>query len=218
MMGLMTGSDAPQTPVPSVRERKRALRRRLRADRAGTSVQERSRQVVGFATGLEQLLARHPDGPVLAFLPLPEEPPLTEALREHMAHRSLLLPVTQPGRRMLWTPWLDSTGFAPSGPGGLPEAVGPLSEAPQDLGLVLVPALAVDAEGLRLGMGGGFYDAFLQSLAPGTPAAACVFAREVLPPGAVPGEPWDARLHLALTETGLVDLQGSAARAESTGA
>ena len=81
-----------------------------------------------------------------------------------------------------------------------------------------MPALAVDAEGLRLGMGGGFYDAFLQSLDPGTPAAACVFAREVLPPGAVPGEPWDARLHLALTETGLVDLQGSAAGAESTGA
>lgn len=218
MMGRMTGSVAPQTPASSPHERKRALRRCLRTERAGTSAQERSRQADGFAAGLERLLRLHPDGPVLAFLPLPEEPPLTEALRELKAHRRLLLPVTQPGRRMLWTPWLDSTSFAPSGPGGLLETVGALSEAPEELGLVLVPALAVDAEGLRLGMGGGFYDAFLQSLAPGTPAAACVFAREVLPPGAVPGEPWDARLPLALTETGLVELRGPEAGADRAGA
>ena len=208
MMGLMTGSDAPQTPVPSVRERKRALRRRLRADRAGTSVQERSRQVVGFATGLEQLLSRHPDGPVLAFLPLPHEPPLTEALRELMTRRSVLLPVTQPERSMLWTRWLPATSFARSGPGGLPEPVGPMAQPPADLGLVLVPALAVDAGGLRLGMGGGFYDTFLQRLGPEVPAAACVFAREVLPLGSVPAQPWDARLPLALTETGLIELKG----------
>ena len=213
----MTGSVTPETPACSPRDAKRALRRRLREDRAATSAQVRRRQALGFAAGLEQLLSLHPDGPVLAFLALPEEPPLTEALREVMAHRSLLLPVTQPRRTMLWTQWLASTRFAPSGPGGLPEPVGPLRKAPEHPGLVLVPALAVDADGLRLGMGGGFYDTFLDSLAPAAPTAACVFAREVLPRGAVPGEPWDARLPLALTETGLVGLQGQRDGGERAG-
>ncbi|WP_144791480.1 5-formyltetrahydrofolate cyclo-ligase [Kocuria palustris] len=190
------------------REAKRDLRRSLRDRRARADARARAAAAAGFAEALEQLLARHPDGALLAFLPLPDEPPLTSALRRQLSHRPVLLPVTQPRRAMLWTRWLPSTGFAPSGPGGLHEPVGPREPAPEEIGLVLVPALAVDRSGLRLGMGGGFYDTFLEGLRPGTPAAACVFAREVLPAGAVPGEPWDARLPIALTERGTVELRG----------
>jgi 5-formyltetrahydrofolate cyclo-ligase len=204
----MTGSVTAQASDSAAREAKRALRRRLREDRAATSQLTRDHQAAGFAAALDRLLSLHPEGPVLAFLPLPHEPPLTEALRELMTRRSVLLPVTQPERSMLWTRWLPATSFARSGPGGLPEPVGPMAQPPADLGLVLVPALAVDAGGLRLGMGGGFYDTFLQRLGPEVPAAACVFAREVLPLGSVPAQPWDARLPLALTETGLIELKG----------
>lgn len=205
----MNGSAGPaQGASPAARDAKRALRRRLRDQRASADARARVEAAHGFAAALKGLLEQHPQGPVLAFLPLPDEPPLVPALQEAMTDRPVLLPVTQPHRRMLWTRWLPSTRFEPSGPGGLREPVGPREPAPQDIGLVLVPALAVDMDGVRLGMGGGFYDTFLESLAPGTPTVACVFAREVLPRAAVPAEPWDARLPRALTEDGLVLLGG----------
>ena len=53
---------------------------------------------------------------------------------------------------------------------GIPEPVGaPAAEvAPAALDAVLVPLLACDAHGQRVGYGGGFYDRFLAQCRPGT--------------------------------------------------
>lgn len=71
--------------------------------------------------------------------------------------------------------------------------------------LVLVPALAVDRAGLRLGRGGGFYDRSLPLCAPGARLVAVVRDSEVL--DEVPGEPHDVRMTHALTPVeGLITL------------
>jgi len=52
---------------------------------------------------------------------------------------------------------------------GIPEPVAsPAEVAPAQLDAVLVPLLACDARGQRVGYGGGFYDRFLAQCRPGT--------------------------------------------------
>ena len=72
--------------------------------------------------------------------------------------------------------------------------------------LVLVPALAVDHEGVRLGRGGGSYDRALVRVPADVPTAALLFDGEVLE--AVPHEPWDVPVSAAVTPSGWVDLRG----------
>jgi 5-formyltetrahydrofolate cyclo-ligase len=61
--------------------------------------------------------------------------------------------------------------------------------------LVLVPALAVDHSGVRLGKGGGYYDRAL-SLSTG-PVVAVVRDEEFVP--SLPAEPHDVRVDAVLT-------------------
>jgi 5-formyltetrahydrofolate cyclo-ligase len=62
---------------------------------------------------------------------------------------------------------------------------------------VLVPALAVDWHGIRLGRGGGHYDRTLPLATPGTPLVAIVRDDEVL--ASVPVQPHDVPVTAALT-------------------
>ena len=80
---------------------------------------------------------------------------------------------------------------------GIPEPDGAAEEiAPRAIDLILVPALACDRAGFRLGYGGGYYDRFLaRSAAPGM--ALCAEARLV---GRVPREEHDQRCRWIITE------------------
>jgi 5-formyltetrahydrofolate cyclo-ligase len=51
---------------------------------------------------------------------------------------------------------------------GIPEPVADAAVAPAQLAAVLVPLLACDRQGQRVGYGGGFYDRFLAQCRPGT--------------------------------------------------
>lgn len=67
------------------------------------------------------------------------------------------------------------------------------------LDLVIVPGLAFDAEGGRLGRGAGFYDRFLGSLGPRAVKVGVVYDAQVFP--SVPTEPQDVRLDVLVTES-----------------
>lgn len=68
-----------------------------------------------------------------------------------------------------------------------------------DASLVLVPALAVDATGTRLGQGGGWYDRALTFLRPGTPLVAVVFDEDFFPADALPRESHDIAVSAVIT-------------------
>jgi 5-formyltetrahydrofolate cyclo-ligase len=63
---------------------------------------------------------------------------------------------------------------------------------------VLVPGVAFDRQGRRLGYGGGFYDRLLPSLKPGVQRVAGIFALQLV--DAVPAAPHDATVHAGVTE------------------
>jgi 5-formyltetrahydrofolate cyclo-ligase len=86
--------------------------------------------------------------------------------------------------------WMDVPDGAPLG-----------LEAITNAGVILVPALAVDLHGHRLGRGGGSYDRALTRVRPGQTVLAVVHDHEVL--DSVPNEPHDRIVDGALTPSGV---------------
>jgi 5-formyltetrahydrofolate cyclo-ligase len=69
--------------------------------------------------------------------------------------------------------------------------------------VLIVPMLAFDARGYRLGYGGGFYDRTLQGLRAAGPVVAIGFAFAGQEVGNVPVDGFDQRLDMVVTENGV---------------
>ncbi len=69
---------------------------------------------------------------------------------------------------------------------------------PRDLDMVVVPGVAFDLNGDRLGYGGGFYDRFLPRTRPGTVFLAPAFELQIMD-NVYPG-PHDCPVHILVTE------------------
>lgn len=149
-------------------------------------------------------LAAGADGPVACYLPIGTEPggagggapALPDALLA--AGHEVLAPVVPGAPGPLdWTRYRGPGDLA-AGPLGLVEPAGPRL-GPAALGraaLVVVPALAVDRHGRRLGRGGGYYDRTLPLAAPGALLAVPLHDGELL--DAVPAGAHDVAVHAAV--------------------
>jgi 5-formyltetrahydrofolate cyclo-ligase len=78
----------------------------------------------------------------------------------------------------------------------------PLATAP-DLDVVVVPAIAIDPTGHRIGYGAGYYDRALPTVAP--PATTIAVAYDYQLVAEVPFTPGDVRVAWVLTDTRLID-------------
>ncbi|MCH2161710.1 MAG: 5-formyltetrahydrofolate cyclo-ligase [Phycisphaerales bacterium] len=74
----------------------------------------------------------------------------------------------------------------------------PVIMAPETLDLVVVPGMAFDPMGHRLGRGAGFYDRFLKSLPEHTIRVGACFAVQVLE--SIPTDSHDVQMDLVITE------------------
>lgn len=194
-------------------ESKDLLRRRLRAVRrdALPAVGEAIR---GHAVALLPPLLPPPLRLGL-YWPFGAEPDLKPWAAAGLAQRlggRLALPAVLPPRpqephgRLVYRPWQRGQELRPDAcgiPAPIPQADGgPDALSPEALGLLLVPALAIDGRGLRLGSGGGWYDRLRAD-----PAWAAVPAVAVLPGACrlevLPRDPWDVPFHGWLDESGL---------------
>jgi 5-formyltetrahydrofolate cyclo-ligase len=127
--------------------------------------------------------------------------PLLHALHER--GHAIALPVTpKRGNPLLFRRWRPGDELA-CGPLGTRQP-GPDAETLTP-SYLLVPLLAFDRAGRRLGYGGGYYDRTLAAL-PGATAVGCAYAAQEL--DEVPAGPEDARLDAIATEAGLVIPEG----------
>jgi 5-formyltetrahydrofolate cyclo-ligase len=192
--------------MSEAREEKAALRARLLHARRELTAAQRdaaSAALLDTVRGLPELSA---PGPVAAYVSMGTEPGtrmLIEALRN--AGTRVLLPVLLDDNDLDWAEYdgadalhrTDRGLFEPTG-----ERLGP--QAVTEARAVLLPGLAVDPYGVRLGRGGGSYDRVLGRL---REAAAdpllmvLLYSHEVV--DRVPREPHDHLVHLAATPEGV---------------
>lgn len=143
---------------------------------------------------------------VCAYLPVDSEPGSPELLDVLIEIcETVLLPVVRTGPAGVHLPlhWGRYTrGRLAPGPFGLLEPAEPWlpASAVTQAQLMLVPAVAVDRRGVRLGRGGGFYDRSLPMCAPETRLMAVVRDCEVL--NELPHDPHDVAMTHALTPGG----------------
>lgn len=112
----------------------------------------------------------------------------------------VIVPLSRPDRTLDWVTYDPSapatvTTLGITEPDGAP--LGP--DALDGCGLIVVPALAVDHAGHRLGRGAGYYDRALEGVT--RPLCALVFTHELLE--SVPHEPHDVPVNLAVTPGGI---------------
>jgi 5-formyltetrahydrofolate cyclo-ligase len=187
---------------------KPAVRARVRAARRARSETERRRTAESLAG---QVLSLLPDTPteVTAYRSLPTEPG-TSAIMDVLAetgHR-VWLPRIE-GSDLVWVRIDAATGFRP-GPMGIEEPDAAGQRAFPAVALALLPGLAADPRGWRLGQGGGFYDRALAEVpahADGGPLRVLLLHDdEVLEH--VPREPHDCRVDVIVTPSGVIRTTG----------
>ncbi|UZN04241.1 5-formyltetrahydrofolate cyclo-ligase [Cellulomonas sp. S1-8] len=184
-------------------EEKDHLRRQVRARRTHRSARRRAeaaQRLVEVVLTIPEVAAARC---VSVYASRPTEPgtgPLIEALAARGVR--LLLPVLGTGLQRDWAEYTGADDLRERAPGRPPEPSGaPLGVAAlADADVVLVPALAVDASGARLGQGGGWYDRVLAHARPDVPVVALVHEDEVL--DTVPRESHDLTVTAVATPDG----------------
>ena len=184
---------------------KRALRADLRERRQTMSQASREAAADGIHARLDALVDRYSARTISCFLSTTTEPGtrrfVTDAVRRGIR---VLLPVTRTDGLLDWAV-ATRDGEIAEGLFGLPEPVGELLGpiALDEADLLIIPAAAVDATGMRLGWGRGFFDKTLGSMNHCPPVYAVVYDSEVLDD--VPKDIYDQPVSGVVTPTRTID-------------
>jgi len=182
---------APEVPGDGVPAAKAALRRQLAAARARLTGAERAAAGHAVREAVLALPETQMAGTAAAYYSVGTEPDtrgLVYALWKRGSY--VLLPVLLPGGDLDWASYEGPDSLVPGRRGTLQPAEpprGPAAVASADL--VIVPALAVDRRGIRLGRGGGSYDRALTRVGGPVPTVALLYDGELL--DEVPSGPHD---------------------------
>ena len=146
---------------------------------------------------------------VAAYVSVGREPgtgPLLAGLEA--AGKRVILPLLQPDNDLDWAVYRGPDSLVPARRGLLEPVGTPLGpDAIATADCVIVPGLAVDRTGLRLGRGGGSYDRALGRVPVGTFTCVVLHASEVR--DEVPADPHDRQVTAVVTEDGVVRFRPS---------
>jgi 5-formyltetrahydrofolate cyclo-ligase len=183
-----------------LKRRKRALRRKVGARRDAMPPEERERLGQAVARNLLALPEVRQASTVMAFSSFGSEVdsgPIIEQLARD--GRRVVLPRVE-GRTIVPVGYRSGDPVKPSSFGALEPAAGE-PVGPEEIDVVVVPGLAFDRRGHRVGYGGGFYDRFLGRLRPDALTVGICFSVQVV--DEVPHGRGDRPVDLVVTEQGL---------------
>jgi 5-formyltetrahydrofolate cyclo-ligase len=183
-------------------DRKRALRSELIAARARMSPDERRTKSLAIAERIDELPAFRAAGTIAVYAPLGTEVDALEIARRASARGArLLFPRSVPGQRQLAFAQGD-VGALVRGPlGALEPPPGSSEVALEEIDCVIMPGVAFSEDGLRLGRGGGYYDATVQRM-PRAVRVGLAFDAQIVP--ALPREAHDESVDAVVSESRLL--------------
>lgn len=174
------------TTTSSLNSEKAALRADLRARRTLEPL-EAGALAAGWAE-VEALPEFRRAHTVLLYMALPDEVPTLDFIRKWAGVKRFALPVVN-GDSLLLREY-QAERLSPGWKGILEPDASALQVLPSEIDLALIPGIAFDLAGGRLGRGRGFYDRLLPSLH--CPLIGLCAASRLVP--AVPMAPWDVKM------------------------
>ena len=205
-------ADGGHPDAGNIAERKDALRRRMKDVRRDLGSEQRERIDADIARSLFATAFWQQASTVLTYLSFGSEVDTHRIIEEAWrAGKTVALPrCVRSTRTMDWHRVTSLDGLARSAfgveepPDDPATLIDPAAAAPASTSAIaLVPGLAFDAQGFRIGYGGGFYDAFITHF-PGTAIGLCREA-QLIPDLREAGvlEEHDAPVRLVVTERGI---------------
>lgn len=191
-------AQAGGTPSFPDRETLRREGRRAR-QRLPSSFRDRAAHAAAAqALQLIQRLRAYRIGIYIAFGSELDTQPLLQRLRDGARYRAHL-PVIRANGHMAFRHWSNTP--LRTGPFGIPRPIKGPDVFPAELDLILLPLVAYDAAGSRLGAGAGYYDRYL-ARAPRHRPYICGYAFSAQEVSCIPRAPWDIPLKGIVTERG----------------
>lgn len=193
-------SQSHEVDKKAVRTKIRAARQAMDASTRETHAKDLAVTVLGYLTQSTGIVTK-----VAAYCSSPGEPD-TSVLLDALVNEGIevFLPICEPDFALSWAVYTPGVEFVPSPLAPVLEPVGPRfgNEIFNDINTLIIPALAIDAQGLRLGQGGGYYDRFLP-LIEDSPVrvAAVVYDDEFVDEGSFPVAEHDQPVDLVFTPT-----------------
>lgn len=157
-----------------------------------------ARNIPGAAGHLSEVLAGYRGVPLSGYMPIRTEIDPLPAMAEAAAHGPVGVPVIMAaGQPLQFSRW-QPDGPLREGPFG---AMVPEADDFFEPEILIVPLVAFDARGGRLGYGGGFYDRTLELLRGKRATLAIGFAFDAQEAEDLPLEPTDQPLDMIVTES-----------------
>lgn len=183
-------------------EAKAAARKAAFARRKAAFEADRAAGFPAVAAATEALCAALGDrpGPVAGYMPIRSELSPLPTMTRLAARQEIGVPVIRAkGQPLAFHRWQPGAEMV-EGPFGAQVPRDPVPVVPR---VLIVPLVAFDRAGRRLGYGGGFYDRTLAELRAVGPVLALGFAYAAQEAEHLPQEPTDAGLDGIVTEAGL---------------
>ena len=199
--GAKPGPGDPALAADRLAAAKAELRRRLVAGRRAMTEADRAaagRRLRDAVLGLPEIQMA---GTIAAHCSVGSEPDTRGLLFALWKRGSyVLLPVLRPDGDLDWASYEGPDSLRP-GPHGLlePAEARRGTDAIRSADLIIVPALAADRSGNRLGRGGGCYDRALSRVGPAVPTIALLYDDELL--DEIPAGPLDQRVRAVAQPT-----------------
>ncbi|WP_139491905.1 5-formyltetrahydrofolate cyclo-ligase [Brevibacillus dissolubilis] len=187
--------------MPHIDTRKKECRKQVLQARALLTPQEHAERSEKAARQLLMLPELAEAKHIMLFYPFRDEIDTRSLLEKWRAQgRQVWLPLTIPSEHLIIPYVYDGEHTLRTGAYGISEP-DPERAAPADLSLldaVIVPGVAFDQTGGRLGYGGGYYDRFFEKIENRVHRIGYGFSVQITEN--VPAEPHDRRMHLIVTD------------------
>lgn len=176
-------------------QQKAIVRQRIRTARAVQAPFERAEAGRAIAHGVLEVINPVRPTCIALYFSTASEPSTDELLEELWSRNIQVITPRVDGTALLWVETERSTPTA-IGAFGIREALGTVTEL-SDAQVIVLPALAIDPMGHRLGQGGGFYDRALAQFE--SPPLLIAVVNDTEDHEDIPVESHDARVDVVVT-------------------
>ncbi len=180
---------------------KEEIRKMMKAKRRALTADELSANSAAITGLLLELPEFRSAKSVMLYMSSFREPSTEKILDTVLSEKRAVIPVSDTLTHTITPSYIFSRGDLTAGAYGIPEPKTVTPADISDIDIVLVPGIAFDRHGARIGFGQGYYDRFLSRFR-GTKIGIC---HDMQLLDSVPSLPHDSKMDMIITEKGILN-------------